>query len=1343
MTFTTRSWSSATVLLCTLLLQNCQSNSLKATQEEELATSPSPASAMRQRASSRYLAVQPSTSPSASLAAHGLPSRLSTAPSALATVGNSLAASYHLPAAAMPGASHAVPLGNAPGVLSPVFTTSSGECVSFSQVAGQWRAAMQAGDGSVALQRTLPVVGSEDIGALLSRLQHQGVWAARARIHVLAMPVPPYNPCVYLGKMGLLGGAPAQEEWRQGPTMILDSDAESKGTYHIPPGYRYKDYRLKAGSVIQRASLTINYVAAENEEEYRKLEAAQNAQAAAAGMGVNVGQVVTLGELKGNVGHVAFEGHEGLDLKRTKHAGLVLHGVTKKDSAFFPKSMIHIQVEILVERVEETLSQPAVVNATPLVPISVPGSTPQAPAQSVVPISVRPLVVAPAPQALCDYDAELEKAEGRKEEATRQKQLEALRKEQERRKEEEERQKRAEILRKEQERIEEAARQKQLEDLRKEQERRKEEEERQKQAEALRKEQERIEEAARQKQLEALRKEQERRKEEEERQKQLEALRKEQERREEKERQKQAEALRKEEECIEEAARQEQAQAASALLSKKLANPNHALSDQESIVLLTSCVSDGVENAKQVAGKEAVIVIGNTGAGKSTFVNYLLGCEMIEKTPEELEALGIEVLDDVVVVKSKSEGGRCDEIMPIGHSKTSKTFIPQIAVDPIHAHLAYCDCPGFLDNRGAEINIANAVNIKRVLQVAKSAKVLVLINYYSLKADRARGLTDMLNICAQLFGSTSNLSRFQDSLLLGITQAPANRDLNFLRKWLVKDTPEVMQVLSKRLFLYDPLNRGGSDFWGQAECASQIALLKGIPESESSHIFQTVLTAEDEQKLVEIVEKQSKTLSKELSRGAYSQAGACWQSLRRLSVIDNIRVERMLHFAQSRVQHVVTKRVATYRDYVVHYQFDEAERYLSALRAMSSHFATASLELDLDELVRHRAYFEKKQAAEVKQQQEYREAQALYAADTKRLLGIIEEQKQAMESRLSALFSEHAQETSRLHFDMIRRGEEYDAQIAKLREENSASLRQQAERKALSEALSAEERAKLQETQAQLQRDYEAKLAEAEREKAQFRSEYEALLAQQEEAQAQSRQALQAQIAQLSAQEATKKAELAKTAIPAMAFGPQEWSRYYGEVGAAPPLPTDIEATLNASCPFWPDKKVRDTHLLVLLPATVNGKPFTLNLLSKLIKGPKRRSGGHGTKYRYYSDATKAQIGNNSPDRSYWLLITRDVLPESRNKTYAAQKELVAGHANRTGFPYELPKALEAATAILTHYVRNGERLYGTDPRTETRCQELIREYPAVVGAFDSSGLFVNFNNYDRNDVGVAGFRKF
>jgi hypothetical protein len=213
--------------------------------------------------------------------------------------------------------------------------------------------------------------------------------------------------------------------------------------------------------------------------------------------------------------------------------------------------------------------------------------------------------------------------------------------------------------------------------------------------------------------------------------------------------------------------------------------------------------------------------------------------------------------------------------------------------------------------------------------------------------------------------------------------------------------------------------------------------------------------------------------------------------------------------------------------------------------------------------------------------------------------------------------------------------------------------------------------------------------------------------------------------------------------VPDMAFGAQEWARYFGEVGVAPSLPADIGQILRSACPFWPEKQVKDTHLLVLIPATVAGRPFSLNLLGDLIQRP--QGGGYPTRYRNYDHAIEAQCGAQSPERSYWVLMTRNVLEGSRNRKYAPQQALVAAHAKRTGLPYELPSSLEAATAILSHYVRSGERLYTYDPGTYTRCQELVNGlYPAVVGGFASRGVSVDgINDYYYYFGGVAGLRRF
>jgi hypothetical protein len=247
-------------------------------------------------------------------------------------------------------------------------------------------------------------------------------------------------------------------------------------------------------------------------------------------------------------------------------------------------------------------------------------------------------------------------------------------------------------------------------------------------------------------------------------------------------------------------------------------------------------------------------------------------------------------------------------------------------------------------------------------------------------------------------------------------------------------------------------------------------------------------------------------------------------------------------------------------------------------------------------------------------------------------------------------------------------------------------------------------------------------------------------------AQEKTQEQLQSKIDFPSRQYKHEEQQLQSSFTPTESFGASAWQQYFGEVGPAPDLPSNIDDILGSACPFWSGRKIRETHLLVLIPATVDGAPFTLDLLGELVKRPK--NGGHKTQYSYYDSRVQAQLGATSPQASYWLLMTRDVLPESRRKTYANNKELVADHARRTSLPYDLPKAVEAATAILTHHVRNGEQLYGDNPWTFTRCQEwIVREsnrHPVVVGGFESSGPDIYSSCCSRRcHDGAACCRKF
>ena len=173
--------------------------------------------------------------------------------------------------------------------------------------------------------------------------------------------------------------------------------------------------------------------------------------------------------------------------------------------------------------------------------------------------------------------------------------------------------------------------------------------------------------------------------------------------------------------------------------------------------------------------------------------------------------------------------------MKIGHTNQSMTFIPDLEADEL---FTYLDCPGFLDNRGAEINIANAVNIKSAVCLAHAVRVLVLINYNSLEADRGRGVRETLKILIGLFGTIVALKKACSSILLGVSKVPkfdadgeemTLDDVRVLFKdktALDEDSVLVLQTLSQRMFIYDPLD-GGSESWIKRQ--DLIKLIQDLP----------------------------------------------------------------------------------------------------------------------------------------------------------------------------------------------------------------------------------------------------------------------------------------------------------------------------------------------------------------------------------------------------------------------------------------------------------------------------------------------------------------------------------
>lgn len=349
------------------------------------------------------------------------------------------------------------------------------------------------------------------------------------------------------------------------------------------------------------------------------------------------------------------------------------------------------------------------------------------------------------------------------------------------------------------------------------------------------------------------------------------------------------------------------------LLERKLDNPNYPLTPEERIALVSSCINWGDREASRAENQDLVIFIGNTGSGKSTMINYLYGCTMERVNAKKM---GITALKPTIV--RVKDGGEFQEIMRIGHSNKSTTFMPEIASSE-KERVTFCDCPGFLDNRGIEINVANAVNIKNALTRARSVKIVMLVNYASLDADKARGLREMISIVCDLFGTKESLQKFRNSILLGVTNIPRPevdsepQPLDELKAWFknahLSDPHEqrAVDILTERFFIYDPLDQDNLAYtgaWNRQKLLREIRNLHEIPDP--SKIFKTVLTAEDKQGLLQICEAIKSKIEEifrqqVLSNVDFAAIAEYLGSLTKLSLIEHAAVQRLLESARQTV----------------------------------------------------------------------------------------------------------------------------------------------------------------------------------------------------------------------------------------------------------------------------------------------------------------------------------------------------------------------------------------------------------------------------------------------------------
>lgn len=166
--------------------------------------------------------------------------------------------------------------------------------------------------------------------------------------------------------------------------------------------------------------------------------------------------------------------------------------------------------------------------------------------------------------------------------------------------------------------------------------------------------------------------------------------------------------------------------------------------------------------------KSVVLVMGNTGAGKTSLTAHLSGLDLVIKKTKYDEPY-------VDYLKREEWHGK------IGTSNVdSETFIPNkfVSADGV----VFWDCPGFADSRGSEIDIANSFYIGSIAKNAERVKFVLVIDGSSF---HNKGFGDLrAEAYKLLFETINHMSKgtkidFSQNLTLIFTKTKEKKGVEF------------------------------------------------------------------------------------------------------------------------------------------------------------------------------------------------------------------------------------------------------------------------------------------------------------------------------------------------------------------------------------------------------------------------------------------------------------------------------------------------------------------------------------------------------------------------------------
>ncbi|CAF1639796.1 unnamed protein product [Rotaria sp. Silwood1] len=183
------------------------------------------------------------------------------------------------------------------------------------------------------------------------------------------------------------------------------------------------------------------------------------------------------------------------------------------------------------------------------------------------------------------------------------------------------------------------------------------------------------------------------------------------------------------------------------------------------------------KTAELICNKDIVLLIGVTGCGKSTTVQFLAGAKMKETKVAIVPGKFLDHIEMCEPIKNP-------ELIhittsPYCRSETRYVIPVTVSLQDIFGlddtgEIIFCDTPGFDDTSGPEVDIANSAGVLEVLKNCKSVKILALLSYKS-SGDKGQGIQKLTQILVKMIDHIEDRLR---SIMYAFTNYKPTTDIH-------------------------------------------------------------------------------------------------------------------------------------------------------------------------------------------------------------------------------------------------------------------------------------------------------------------------------------------------------------------------------------------------------------------------------------------------------------------------------------------------------------------------------------------------------------------------------------